>query len=49
MTRLSSYEGSLRPEAEIEEIAWFSNADRDRLSLVGRIIFDWLAERNLLA
>ena len=34
------YSGELTPAAEIEEIAWLTRADRDRLSLVTQIIFD---------
>jgi 8-oxo-dGTP diphosphatase len=40
------YNGELRPAAEIEEIAWLSYADRDRVSLVMQNIMDWLRERG---
>lgn len=43
-----TYSGALRPAAEIEEIAWLSYADRDRLSLVAQIIADALHEQRLL-
>lgn len=36
----ADYRGELQPAAEIEEIAWLTNDDRQRLSLVARIIFD---------
>jgi len=44
----ADYSGELRPAAEIEEIAWLTYADRDRVSLVGRQIMDWLHERGEL-
>lgn len=43
------YTGELRPAAEIEEIGWLGHNDREHLSLVARIIFDWLHDRGLLA
>ncbi|HEX2059199.1 MAG TPA: NUDIX domain-containing protein [Thermoanaerobaculia bacterium] len=42
------YDGAITPAAEIEEIAWLTYDDRDRLSLVARIIVESLRERNLL-
>jgi len=44
----ADYSGELQPAAEIEEIAWLTYADRDRVSLVGRQIMDWLHERGEL-
>lgn len=40
--------GELQPAAEIEETAWLSYEERDRLSLVARIIVDWLREQQRL-
>lgn len=40
------YAGELKPAAEIEELAWLTGADRDRMSLVTRIIVDWLREQQ---
>lgn len=34
------YQGTLAPSGEIEEVAWLSYADRDRVSPVNRLIFD---------
>ncbi|MEU9831578.1 NUDIX domain-containing protein [Streptosporangium sp. NPDC048047] len=34
------YHGTLTAAAEIEEVAWLSYADRDRVSPVDRLIFD---------
>lgn len=42
------YVGELKPAAEIEELAWLTNADRNRMSLVTQIIVDWLREQRLL-
>ena len=42
------YRGALQPAAEIEEIAWLTYADRDRVSLVTQHIMDWLKERGEL-
>lgn len=42
----ADYEGELEPAAEIEELAWLGEADRDRMSLVTRIIFDWLQQER---
>ena len=41
--------GDLAPASEIGELAWLGYADRDRTSLISRIIFDELHEKNLLA
>ena len=44
----ADYEGTLAPSAEIEEFAWLTYADRDRVAPVDQIIFDWLRERGEL-
>lgn len=41
-----AYEGDLHAAAEIEEIAWLGSGDREKLSLVGQIILDWLHEQG---
>ncbi|MEH1127454.1 NUDIX hydrolase [Micromonospora sp. CPCC 206061] len=38
----ADYQGTLRPDNEIEEIAWLTHADRHRVSPVDRVIFDHL-------
>jgi 8-oxo-dGTP diphosphatase len=52
MVRMTCYSGEfngeLQPAAEIEEIAWLTYGDRERVSLVTQIIFDWLREREWL-
>ena len=38
------YDGTLQAAAEIDELAWLGSGDREKLSLVGQIILDWLHE-----
>jgi 8-oxo-dGTP diphosphatase len=42
------YIGTLKPSSEIEEISWLSVADKDKISAVDKIIFDWLKIHNFL-
>lgn len=42
------YDGALTTAAEIEELAWLGVADRERMSLVTQIIFDWVRSRGML-
>jgi 8-oxo-dGTP pyrophosphatase MutT (NUDIX family) len=42
------YSGELAPAAEIEEIAWLTYADRDKVSEVTAHIFDFLYAKGLL-
>lgn len=44
----ADFRGTLTPSSEIEEIAWLTYADRDRVSPVDQIIFDHLHETGLL-
>lgn len=44
----ADYSGELQPAAEIEELAWLSYADRERVSAVCWLIFDHLHERKVL-
>jgi len=44
----AEYTGELRASAEIEELVWLTYADRDQLTPVARIIFDWLHARGAL-
>ena len=39
-------DGTPEPDNEIVEIQWFSYADRDRVSPVDQLIFDFLRERG---
>lgn len=36
------YEGSIQASAEIEEVVWLRYADKENVSPVDKIIFDWL-------
>ncbi|AKG34901.1 NUDIX hydrolase [Paenibacillus durus] len=44
----AEFEGDLCPAAEIEELAWLTYNDRDRVSAVTQIIFDKLHEMGRL-
>ncbi|UQZ36653.1 DNA mismatch repair protein MutT [Paenibacillus sp. PK3_47] len=45
----ADYTGELSPASEIEELAWLTYEDRERVSAVSRIIFDHLREKKLIA
>ncbi|WP_326701216.1 NUDIX domain-containing protein [Streptomyces sp. NBC_01754] len=36
----AEYQGELAPSSEIEDVAWFSYADRDRVPPVDQLLFD---------
>ena len=42
------YVGELQPDSEIEEMAWFTYADKHKTSPVDHLIFDWLKEKDLI-
>ncbi|MEU9361165.1 NUDIX domain-containing protein [Streptomyces sp. NPDC048301] len=44
----ASYEGELAPSSEIEEMSWFSYADRDRVPPVDQLLFDDLRDAGEL-
>jgi 8-oxo-dGTP diphosphatase len=44
----ADYTGTLAPSAEIEEFAWLTYSDRDRVAPVDQIIFDRLHDRGEL-
>jgi 8-oxo-dGTP diphosphatase len=44
----AGYIGTLKPSSEIEKIIWLSYDDRDKISPVDRLIFDYLKERGML-
>lgn len=44
----AEFEGSLEPCSEIEEIKWLSYADREQVSEVDKLIFDFLKETGEL-
>ena len=45
----ADYRGDLQPDSEIEEIAWLTYRDRDRVSPVDQLIFDHLHESARLS
>lgn len=45
----AGYTGELAPASEIEELVWFTYADKDKSSPVDKIIFDYLHGKGLLA
>jgi len=45
---VADFEGTLNPASEIEELAWLTYKDRDRVSLVSQLIFDRLRELKWL-
>ena len=44
----AAYAGTLQPAAEIEEVVWLTYRDRENVSPVDQLIFDWLKEQKLL-
>ena len=42
------YRGNISPSSEIEEVIWLNYADKDKVSPVDKIIFDWLKEKQLI-
>ncbi len=42
------FKGNLVPSAEIEEIAWLGLADKNRMTVAGQELVDWLKHWNLL-
>jgi len=42
------YTGTLKPAAEIEEMRWLTNEDRDKISYVDVLIFDYLEREGLI-
>lgn len=45
----ADYDGEIAPSEEIETIAWYAYADKEKTGPVDQIIFDWLQERGMLA
>ncbi|NBH02928.1 NUDIX domain-containing protein [Amycolatopsis sp. SID8362] len=45
----AEYSGTLKASSEIEEVAWLTYADRDRVSAVDQLIFDHLHETGQLS
>ena len=43
-----AYSGELKASSEIEELKWLTYADKDKISEVDKLIFDYLKNINLL-
>ncbi|MFD2513324.1 NUDIX domain-containing protein [Pontibacter locisalis] len=43
-----SYSGTIAASSEIEEVVWLRYQDRDKVSPVDMLIFDWLKEQDLI-
>ena len=44
----ADYQGVLQPDSEIEEMAWLNTSDKNRISPVDKIIFDFLKNKDLI-
>lgn len=44
----AAFTGQLKAASEIEEIKWLNYADKDKISEVDKLIFDFLKEKGLL-
>ena len=44
----AKYSGTLKVNSEIEEMIWLTSADKDKISPVDQIIFDFLHQNDLL-
>jgi 8-oxo-dGTP diphosphatase len=42
------YAGTIAASSEIEEVVWLTYQDRDKISPVDKLIFDWLKEQDLI-
>jgi 8-oxo-dGTP diphosphatase len=45
----AEFSGTIQPAAEIEDVIWMSYRDRDKCSIGGKIILDWLKEKGMIA
>ncbi|HTF30854.1 MAG TPA: NUDIX domain-containing protein [Flavitalea sp.] len=45
---MADFTGQLRASSEIEEIKWLNYSDKDKISDVDKLIFDYLKEKELL-
>ncbi|EIA10036.1 NUDIX hydrolase [Flavobacterium frigoris] len=44
----ANYTGLLRADSEIEEMVWLNYSDKDKISEVDKLIFDFLKKKNVL-
>ncbi len=45
---MADFTGQLKADSEIEEIKWLNYSDKDKISEVDKLIFDYLKEKKLL-
>lgn len=45
----ADYDGELTPDTEIEEMAWLNSSNRDKLSIAGKLVLDWLVTKQLIS
>lgn len=45
---MAGYTGTISASSEIEEVVWLTYADKDKVSPVDKIIFDWLKDKGML-
>ncbi|RAJ77586.1 8-oxo-dGTP pyrophosphatase MutT (NUDIX family) [Chitinophaga dinghuensis] len=45
---MARYNGTLQPASEIEEFTWLKYADKDKISAVDKLIFDFLKDQDLI-
>ncbi|MDJ1505472.1 hypothetical protein [Xanthocytophaga agilis] len=46
---MAEYTGEISAASEIEEITWLNYSDKDKISEVDKLIFDFLKEKDLLS
>jgi 8-oxo-dGTP diphosphatase len=46
---MAAYTGELKPDSEIEEIKWLTYNDKDQISHVDKLIFDFLKDKDLIS
>ena len=44
----AEYEGGLEASSEIAELLWLCGTDKDKTTIPGAMVLDWLKERNLI-
>ncbi len=44
----ADFSGEIKPAAEIEEVAWFTSRDADKISPVSKLLFSYLKNNNLI-
>jgi 8-oxo-dGTP diphosphatase len=45
----ADFKGDARPSSEIAEIAWLSYKDMGKVPPLGKVVFEWVHERGMLA